>query len=188
MEYRIRHSGQASSAGDQMVFGAQSFAATRTSLSFTTSEWPQSHHRHSQYRPRPCFRRMPHMAVRHRRAGARGCAAAVARHELQERPRRAAFGGGKSVIIADPKVGKSKPARMHLVAPSQVSAADTSPPRMSGSRKRISRYSPGTRVTSADASSAAGAGGNPAPKTAFGVYLAMRAAIELKLDRSDFKG
>ena len=45
-----------------------------------------------------------------------------------------------------------------------------------------------TRYISGRRQRGGGAGGNPAPKTAFGVFLGMRAAIELKLDRSDFKG
>jgi leucine dehydrogenase len=99
------------------------------------------------------------------------------------------FGGGKSVIIADGKAGKTEELldafgrAVGSLGGRYITAED-----VGITEADIEIFARHTRHVSGRKQRGAGAGGNPAPKTAFGVYLAMRAAIELKLDRSDFKG
>lgn len=99
------------------------------------------------------------------------------------------FGGGKSVILADAKSAKTE---------ALLSAFARSVDRLAGryitaedvgiTEADIEVFARHTRYVSGRKQRGGGAGGNPAPKTAFGVFLGMRAAIELKLERSDFKG
>ncbi|HKE45398.1 MAG TPA: Glu/Leu/Phe/Val dehydrogenase [Steroidobacteraceae bacterium] len=99
------------------------------------------------------------------------------------------FGGGKSVIIADSKADKSEEllgafARsVESLGGRYITAED-----VGITEADIEIFARHTRHISGRKQRGAGAGGNPAPKTAYGVFLGMRAAIELKLSRSDFKG
>jgi leucine dehydrogenase len=99
------------------------------------------------------------------------------------------FGGGKSVIIADAQSDKSE-ALLSSFARSveslggrYITAED-----VGITEADIEVFARHTRHISGRKQRGGGAGGNPAPKTAFGVFLGMRAAIELKLNRSDFNG
>ena len=65
-------------------------------------------HRHPLDDARSGLRRLPDVALCERGGGGARCAAPLARHELQERPGRALpYGGGKAVIIGDPRHDKS---------------------------------------------------------------------------------
>ena len=99
------------------------------------------------------------------------------------------FGGGKSVILADANTGKTEAllsafARVvDRLGGRYITAED-----VGITEADIEVFARQTRYVSGRKQRGAGAGGNPAPKTAFGVFLGMRAAIELRLNRSDFKG
>lgn len=99
------------------------------------------------------------------------------------------FGGGKSVIIADARSSKSE-ALLEAFggAVASLNGRYITAEDVGITEADIEVFARRTRHVSGRRQRGGVAGGNPAPKTAFGVYLAMRAAIELKLDRSDFKG
>ena len=95
------------------------------------------------------------------------------------------LGGGKSVIIGDPKTDKS---------PALFEAMGEAVDRLGG--RYIVAEDVGIEVSDIDiirsrtpyaAGTSAGAG-NPSPKTAYGVFTGMRAAMRFKLGRGSFNG
>ena len=99
------------------------------------------------------------------------------------------FGGGKSVIIGDAQRGKSEALLrafgrcVERMGGRYVTAEDVGI--SEGDVEILARE---TRHVSGRKQRGGAAGGNPAPKTAFGVFLGMRAAAELKLGRTSFEG
>ncbi|HYL01912.1 MAG TPA: Glu/Leu/Phe/Val dehydrogenase dimerization domain-containing protein [Steroidobacteraceae bacterium] len=99
------------------------------------------------------------------------------------------FGGGKAVVIADPRRGKTPEllaAFGRLVDSLRgryVTAEDvgTSPADMA----HVARA---TRYVAGLGRSTGVAGGDPAPKTALGVFLGIQAAVKFRLGRDDFEG
>ncbi|HET7756765.1 MAG TPA: Glu/Leu/Phe/Val dehydrogenase dimerization domain-containing protein [Steroidobacteraceae bacterium] len=99
------------------------------------------------------------------------------------------FGGGKAVIIADPRRGKTPEllaAFGRLVDSLRgryVTAEDvgTTPADMA----HVARA---TRYVAGLGCSTGVAGGDPAPKTALGVFLGIQAAVKFRLGRSDLEG
>jgi leucine dehydrogenase len=99
------------------------------------------------------------------------------------------FGGGKSVILGDSQHDKSEALLrafgrcIESFGGRYVTAED-----VGICESDIEILAQETRFVSGRRQRGAAAGGNPAPKTAFGVFLAMRAAVELKLGRGSFEG
>lgn len=99
------------------------------------------------------------------------------------------FGGGKSVILGDSQRDKSEPLLrafgrcVESLGGRYVTAED-----VGISEADIEILARETRYVSGRKQRGAAAGGNPAPKTAFGVFLGIRAAVELKLGRTSFEG
>jgi leucine dehydrogenase len=99
------------------------------------------------------------------------------------------FGGGKSVIIGDSRHDKSERLLrafgrcIESFGGRYVAAED-----VGIGESDIEVLAQETRYVAGRRQHGASAGGNPAPKTAFGVFLGMRAAVELRLGRSDFEG
>lgn len=99
------------------------------------------------------------------------------------------FGGGKAVILGDSQRDKSESLLrvfgrcVESFGGRYVTAED-----VGVSEADIEILARETRYVSGRKQRGAAAGGNPAPKTAFGVFLGMRAAVELKLGRTSFEG
>ena len=99
------------------------------------------------------------------------------------------FGGGKSVILGDSQRDKSEPLLrafgrcVERLGGRYVTAEDVGI--SEGDVEILARE---TRHVSGRRQRGGAAGGNPAPKTAFGVFLGMRAAVELKLGRTSLEG
>jgi leucine dehydrogenase len=99
------------------------------------------------------------------------------------------FGGGKSVILGDSRRDKSEQLLrafgrcIESFGGRYVTAED-----VGIGEGDIEVLAQETRYVSGRRQHGASAGGNPAPKTAFGVFLGMRAAVELKLGRNSFEG
>jgi leucine dehydrogenase len=99
------------------------------------------------------------------------------------------FGGGKAVIIGDPRTAKSAELltafgrmvdslRGRYVTAEDVGTTTTDMAQIAG----VTRYVAGL------GRSAGVAGGDPAPKTALGVFLGIQAAARFKLNRGDLEG
>ena len=99
------------------------------------------------------------------------------------------FGGGKSVIIGDSRQHKSEALlrafgrSVQSLGGRYITAED-----VGISESDIEIIAAQTTFVSGRKQRGAAAGGNPAPKTAFGVFQGMRAAVELKLGRTSLKG
>ncbi|HVH83802.1 MAG TPA: amino acid dehydrogenase, partial [Steroidobacteraceae bacterium] len=99
------------------------------------------------------------------------------------------FGGGKAVIIADARTAKTPElfaAFGRLVDSLRgryVTAEDVGT--TIADMAHVARV---TRYVSGLGRSPGGAGGDPAPKTALGVFLGMQAAVRFRLGRADFAG
>ncbi len=99
------------------------------------------------------------------------------------------FGGGKSVIIGDSRRQKSEALlrafgrNIEGLGGRYITAED-----VGISESDIEIVAQETRYVSGRRQRGAAAGGNPAPKTAFGVFQGMRAAAELKLGRTSLDG
>jgi leucine dehydrogenase len=99
------------------------------------------------------------------------------------------FGGGKSVILGDSTRDKSESLLRAFgrcvdgLGGRYVTAED-----VGISESDVEILARETRHVSGRRQRGGAAGGNPAPKTAFGVFLGMRAAVELKLGRTHFEG
>ena len=99
------------------------------------------------------------------------------------------FGGGKSVIVGDSQRDKTESLLRAFgrciegFGGRYVTAED-----VGIGEADIEILAQETRYVSGRRQRGASAGGNPAPKTAFGVFLGMRATVELKLGRSSFEG
>jgi len=99
------------------------------------------------------------------------------------------FGGGKSVIFGDSRHDKSEPLLrafgrcIESFGGRYITAED-----VGISEADIEILAQETRYVSGRRQRGASAGGNPAPKTAFGVFLGLRAAVELKMGRSSLAG
>jgi leucine dehydrogenase len=99
------------------------------------------------------------------------------------------FGGGKSVIIGDSKTDKSEALlRAFARAVESLGGRYVTAEDVGISESDIEILAQETRYVSGRKQRGSAAGGNPAPKTAFGVFLGMRAAVELKLGRTSFDG
>ncbi len=99
------------------------------------------------------------------------------------------FGGGKSVIIGDSRRDKSDALLrafgrgIESLGGRYITAED-----VGICEADIEVIAEETRYVSGRKQRGAAAGGNPAPKTAFGVFQGMRAAAELKLGRTSLEG
>ncbi len=99
------------------------------------------------------------------------------------------FGGGKSVILGDAQRDKSESLLrafgrcVERFGGRYVTAED-----VGIGEADVEILARETRHVSGRKQRGAAAGGNPAPKTAFGVFLGMRAAVELKLGRTSLQG
>lgn len=99
------------------------------------------------------------------------------------------FGGGKAVIIADARTAKTPElfaafGRMvDSLRGRYVTAEDVGT--TVADMAHVARV---TRYVSGLGRSPGGAGGDPAPKTALGVFLGMQAAVRFRLGRADFAG
>lgn len=99
------------------------------------------------------------------------------------------FGGGKSVIIGDARRDKSEALlRAFGRAVGSLNGRYITAEDVGITEADVEILAQETQYVSGRKQVGAAAGGNPAPKTAFGVFQGMRAAIELKLDRKDFAG
>ncbi len=99
------------------------------------------------------------------------------------------FGGGKSVIMADSRRDKSEALlRAFGRAVDSLNGRYITAEDVGICEADVEILAQETRYVSGRKQVGAAAGGNPAPKTAFGVFQGMRAAIELKLGRKDFQG
>ncbi len=99
------------------------------------------------------------------------------------------FGGGKAVIIGDSRSAKTPElfaafGRMvDSLRGRYVTAEDVGT--TTADMAQVARV---TRYVSGLGRSAGQAGGDPAPKTALGVFLGLKAAVRFRLGRSDLKG
>lgn len=99
------------------------------------------------------------------------------------------FGGGKAVIIGDARTAKTPElfaafGRMvDSLRGRYVTAEDVGT--TTADMAHVSRV---TRYVSGLGRSAGQAGGDPAPKTALGVFLGLKAAVKFRLGRSDLTG
>ena len=122
------------------------------------------------------------------RRGDDGCAAAVARHELQERHGRPDLGGGKAVIIGDPRrqdpgaVRGLRPLRRLARRPLHHRRGRRHHHGRHGDRGEHTRFVTGLHRAPGEA------GGDPSPKTALGVFLGIKAAVKFTLGRTDLEG
>src|SRR5688572_30163231 len=99
------------------------------------------------------------------------------------------FGGGKSVIIGDSRKDKNEVLlRAFGRAVASLNGRYIAAEDVGISEHDIEILAKETQYVSGRKQTGTSAGGNPAPKTAFGVFQGMRAAIELKLKRKDFQG
>lgn len=99
------------------------------------------------------------------------------------------FGGGKAVILGDSRRDKSESLLrafgrgVESLGGRYVTAED-----VGINEADVEVVAQETRHVCGRRQRGAAAGGNPAPKTALGVFLGMRAAVELKLGRTSFEG
>jgi leucine dehydrogenase len=99
------------------------------------------------------------------------------------------FGGGKSVILGDSQSDKSEALLrafgrcVERLAGRYVTAED-----VGIGEADVEILARETRHVTGRKQRGVAAGGNPAPKTALGVFLGLRAAVELKLGRTSFEG
>jgi leucine dehydrogenase len=99
------------------------------------------------------------------------------------------FGGGKSVILGDSRCEKSESLLrafgrcVDSLGGRYVTAED-----VGIGESDVEILARETHHVSGRRQRGGAAGGNPAPKTAFGVFLGMRAAVELKLGRTSLEG
>jgi leucine dehydrogenase len=99
------------------------------------------------------------------------------------------FGGGKSVIIGDSRIHKTEALlRSFGRAVDSFGGRYITAEDVGISEADIEVLARETKYVSGRKQKGSAAGGNPAPKTAMGVFQGMRAAIELKLGRSSFEG
>jgi leucine dehydrogenase len=99
------------------------------------------------------------------------------------------FGGGKSVIVGDSRRDKNEALlRAFGRAVDSLGGRYITAEDVGISESDVEVLAQETKFVSGRKQVGAAAGGNPAPKTAFGVFQGMRAAIELKLGRKDFQG
>lgn len=99
------------------------------------------------------------------------------------------LGGGKAVVLLDPKRPKSPELLrafgrfVHSLNGAYVTAED-----VGASVADMEIVGSQTPYVSGLPRTAVDADGNPAPKTALGVYLGIRAAVQFKLGRADLRG
>ena len=99
------------------------------------------------------------------------------------------FGGGKSVIIGDPRTGKTPAALaafgrlVDSLGGRYVTAEDVGT--TTADMEQVACVTP---FVSGRPHAAGEAGGDPGPKTALGVYLGIHAAVRFRLGRSDLAG
>lgn len=99
------------------------------------------------------------------------------------------LGGGKAVVLLDPKRPKSPELLralgrfVHSLGGAYITAED-----VGASVADMQIIESQTPYVSGLPRTAVDADGNPAPKTALGVYLGIRAAVEFQLDRADVRG
>ena len=98
------------------------------------------------------------------------------------------FGGGKAVIIGDsraktPELFEAYGRFVDSLGGRYVTAEDVGT--TIADMEHVAR---GTRYVSGLVRRNGGAGGDPGPRTALGVYLGIRAAVRFRLERSDLKG
>ena len=99
------------------------------------------------------------------------------------------LGGGKAVVLLDPTRPKTPDLLralgrfVHSLGGAYVTAED-----VGASVDDMELVASETSYVSGLPSTAVDADGNPAPKTALGVYLGLKAAVEFKLGRSDLRG
>lgn len=99
------------------------------------------------------------------------------------------LGGGKAVVLIDPKQPKSPELLrafgrfVHSLGGAYVTAED-----VGASVADMQIIESQTPYVSGLPRTAVDADGNPAPKTALGVYLGIKAAVEFQLDRGDVRG
>src|SRR5450755_2918829 len=100
-----------------------------------------------------------------------------------------AFGGGKAVIIADPRRAKSPELFeaygrfVDSLGGRYITAEDVGT--TTADMESVARQS---RYVSGLARHAGSVGGDPGPKTALGVYLGLKAAARFRLGRADLQG
>jgi leucine dehydrogenase len=100
-----------------------------------------------------------------------------------------AFGGGKAVIIADPRRAKAPPELfeafgrfVNSLAGRYITAEDVGT--TTADMESVARQ---TRYVSGLPRHSAGVGGDPGPKTALGVYLGIKAAAKFRLGRTELQ-
>lgn len=99
------------------------------------------------------------------------------------------FGGGKSVIIGDSRMHKTEALlRAFGRAVDSLNGRYITAEDVGISEADIEVLARETKYVSGRKQRGSAAGGNPAPKTAMGVFQGIRAAYELKLGRSSFEG
>ena len=102
---------------------------------------------------------------------------------------RLPFGGGKAVIIGDSRKGKSAELFQAYgrfvgsLAGRYITAEDVGT--TTADMEQVARV---TNFVSGLGRKAGEAGGDPAPKTALGVFLGLKAAVKFRLGRSDLEG
>src|SRR6185437_4165463 len=96
------------------------------------------------------------------------------------------FGGGKAVIVADPRTAKTPELFeafgrfVDSLGGRYITAED-----VGTTTADMSSVARATRFVSGLGRKAGEAGGDPAPKTALGVYLGIRAAVKFRVGRAD---
>jgi leucine dehydrogenase len=99
------------------------------------------------------------------------------------------FGGGKAVIIAEPRQAKTAEffqaygGFVESLGGSYITAEDVGT--TTSDMEQVSRA---TRFVSGLGRKPGEAGGDPAPKTALGVFLGLKAAVKFQMGRSDLDG
>ncbi len=99
------------------------------------------------------------------------------------------FGGGKAVIIGDSRTAKTPELFeaygrfIDSLGGQYITAEDVGT--TTADMQQVARH---TRFVSGLRSAEGGAGGDPAPKTALGVFLGVKAATRFRLGRSDLEG
>src|SRR5579862_690630 len=100
------------------------------------------------------------------------------------------LGGGKAVIIADSRTAKTPELFaafgrcVDALGGRYITAEDVGTTTADMAQvSRVTRY-----VSGLGRSAGQAAGGDPAPKTALGVFLGLRAAVKFRLGRSDLEG
>src|SRR6516162_4896245 len=99
------------------------------------------------------------------------------------------FGGGKAVIIADPRKAKTPELFeafgrfVHALGGRYITAED-----VGTTLTDMTHVARATSYVSGLGRAAGEAGGDPGPKTALGVFLGIKAAVRFRLGRSDLGG